>query len=215
MKIVEGGVDVFPAGMGHIMLIQEAGTQIAYDRLIGKVIGIEFGRKIFDGFFVPPLDVKNMRCTTGILIDRDVCSQWGAYQFDYVYDENIARPIVCCDFKIDGEILRIATIHATARENIAVEEIKKVCYMLNAWQENLALKSKWILMGDLNQCTDSLDGYISDYNVNRISMDTPTHQGGRALDHALFSENYPIEDVQLCTPDHFMGSDHIPVYIEI
>ncbi len=174
---------LFSRAHNNVIMIQEAGNVGHYN---GEEFPVTFGRRDgdyygFTGCFFGQAGALNPRCTTGILVEE--CSV--RTKTIFCYPPLRKRPIVCCEcVGNDGQKYALATVHSTANEGIAMDELNDI---------NLAFRYqyagadiKWLVIGDLNCQAERV---VPDLPMNLICPSTATHESGKTLDFALYSDN--------------------------
>lgn len=195
----------------NIILIQETG---ALGEKAEKIINVEIAGNPYKAYFVEQEDADNKRCTTGMLVDARL---WGSYitVMDKCGFEHVRRPLVFCIINLDGTLLYISTIHATANNRVSKNEIKQICA---SWNKTCrATDNCWVLMGDMNCDADEL--VIKD--ACKIAPDEPTQRSGGILDYAIVSpdlEPYVASfrgNTRVWVDEAYRNSDHLAVKIRL
>lgn len=188
----------------HIILLQEAG---AMQCKIGTEVSQEIGKKKYKAFYQEQEDANNKRCTTGILVDQMIANEFDARFLSESID-GVRRPLVICQLNINGKLLYVATIHATANQKDSEDEIKVICKTLIDICSRLT--ASWILMGDMNHNAADMQEVLESYPCSVIAPDSFTQKSGGTLDYAIVANNIvqyinlPIEvDSVLRGSDHF------------
>ncbi len=200
----------------NILLIQEAGaTDSECSQLIGEK-NIKIGRKEFKGFFKDDERANNKRCTTGILVEKELYDT--AYvKFDSLQIKEIGRPVVFCTLQPDNySPLYIATIHATASSKVSVKEMN----ILNDQFGRLArrLDWEWIVMGDFNAPPEKLttsgipeNNIIHPDEFTHINISDPSKNA--ILDYAIVSDS--LTGLEISCNEYPGTSDHIPIHLDL
>ena len=199
-KLTNAQKYLIPGDIPSVILIQEAGV------LVNKTPVKKYSGRIFNGLFAEHEKAKNKRCTTGVFADTAIFA-------DARYMKGIAkRPIVYAKIVADSGEYIIATIHATAFQDTALEEISEAFLTMNDEFYDCA---GWILMGDFN-CSKKLltEAGVPDKNIEAVKV--PTQSGGHTLDYAVFSDSLMGKvKVTVGTPwgKGFvpLNSDHYPI----
>ncbi len=192
----------------NIILIQEAGVFETEKYNVCEFRKIMGGK--YYGYFVPAVNAKNERCTTGILIETSICTTPPDF---HTFDSGKTRPVVYANIQGDNINFNIATVHAIAQHSVAKKEILKIFQTLGSVGPN------WLLMGDFNCNPEELiEIGVPRENLQRSGR--LTQQSGNELDYAIFSPNFigAINLVRGCPGDPIYvpsRSDHIPVYVQL
>lgn len=193
--------------MPNIVLIQEGGNVERFH----ESFPVSLGRHNFNAYYFEQPDAEIYKCTTGILTETPFSVNFMAY-------EGMGkRPIVCaCTVVSDQKGSReyiIATVHLTAAEGIAGEELID---MNLAFNHQFPGKN-WLIMGDFNCPPDKLDLSDSPIPVHIAVSNSPTHESGKTFDYAIFSDSLKGRvSLQMggANDKGFVpaSSDHFPVY---
>lgn len=203
-KISETCGAFFASGAASIFLLQEAGSVC---KTYGRTFTTSFGRRSMSGYFAEQDNVDNLRCTTGIFAENTLN---GSFEQQ---DQIAKRPIVCLNLYTATGNYIIATIHATANHHVSTGELLTAFQALN---QTYAGKSGWLLMGDFNcEPAELISKGIPKNNI--AASGKATHQSGRQLDYAIFSNSLIGRvAVKFGTPGEPgfvpLSSDHYPVY---
>lgn len=194
----------------NIIMIQEGGN---VGQASGTQFPVTFGagsrNHIFNSCFFDQPGSKNKKCTTGILVEDGFTIN----NQIFCYTPIGKRPIVTCECIYMRSRYVFATVHSTAEEILAEEELQDI---------NLAFRNQydrnnipWIIMGDLNCQADT---FSSDYPINVSYPNNMTHENGKTLDFAIYSDLLKGKiNVKMCT--NLKGilpnsSDHFPICCE-
>lgn len=194
----------------HIIMIQEGGN-------VGQPSGTQFpvrfgtatrGHNFTACFFDQPAS-KIEKCTTGMLVENG----FAISNQIFCYTPIGKRPIVTCECTYGGKNYVFATVHSTAAETLAEEELQDI---------NLAFRNQydrdripWIVMGDMNCQADT---FSSDYPINISYPPNMTHERGKTLDFAIYSDLLQRKiNVEICADSEGsvpISSDHFPICCE-
>lgn len=218
----------------NIVMIQEAGNVTytngtLFDQQFGSTIRENQGHKFKASFYEQP-DVGNKRCTTGMLVENGFGSSPNIFRLktdDTDTDIKLGkRPIVCFDCKWSSvsegtNHFIFATVHLTACEYKAVRELESLNKLFNKKfiTDKDGNKYHWLIMGDFN-CDASELEMSEDMNI--AYPDGATHEAGKTLDFAMYSQSFKDEilkgelklQVGGVQEDKSVpiSSDHVPVY---
>ncbi len=170
------------------------------------------GSYVFNYLLHKPRKVENERCSLGILNEEPIS------QIYCFYPDWLKRPCLFTFIGSGTSIILVATMHATADggHNASQEEIRKLISVLESGRIELMSGGYmnfhgWILMGDFNNIPKKLIKKIPG-NYEIFLPDTMTHEKGKILDYALYSNNVRINKIETVTVNQ---SDHYPISIEI
>lgn len=196
----------------NIIMIQEAGN---VGKGSGESFDVTYGTSSrghhFTGCFFEQPDVGNIRCTTGILVEKTITKN-PIFHFCYL---DCKRPVVYFEYTLhnvttgNDEKFVFATAHLTANESKAKNELTTI---FNTFEREFN-NAHWIIMGDFN-CNAITAKTICHNQIS--SPPGPTHQSGRILDYALHSKNLigVIKVINGVPNDEHMmplNSDHYPI----
>lgn len=205
----------------HIIMIQEAGA-IEKIGVFDLTLGTSSRGHFFKGFFLPQEGAGNPRCTTGILAETELDENHIFNYFNPVKTLEIGkRPIVYYEHKLLNFTTKIkekcilATVHLTANETKAVEELD---FLNISFKYQFDSCAHWLVMGDFNCEPKTLNP--ESFGANILYTDEPTFQSGKTLDFVLFSDSLRgrVSKPKVIKMDGYYispGSDHYPVTCQI
>lgn len=214
-KLSEAYGELLSSGNDNIIMIQEGGN-------VGQPNGTQFSHTFgtssrghnFQACFFEQPNAKIKKCTTGMFVENGFTIQNNIFCYPGMGE----RPIVTCECTYtysngSKQDFVFATVHSTASEPLAEDELADI---------NLAFRNQydrygipWLIMGDFN-C--QADKFNSEYPINISYPPNMTHQNGKTLDFALYSDNLSGKiKVHICSDSDNevpADSDHFPVYCE-
>ena len=204
LKISENRYSILPSDRDNILLVQEAGSRNGYT--VEK-----FGRVNYRCHFAQHETADNKRCTTGILVCENYCSNLKPINLP-----DVRRPLVSCKILLKHFSLYIVTVHATAHYSVSKREIEAIVRYLKC---DIKDNDQWILMGDFNLSPEQL---LTSSDISKESVlcsGLPTHQSGSQLDYAIISQglvqSFKANNTCVCRCNTLFDSDHFSVYCEI
>lgn len=206
-RLSESYSGLLSSGNGNVIMIQEGGN-------VGSKSGTQFPftfsrRHEFNACFFEQPYSKKQQCTTGMFVE----SGFTIKDQIFCYSGVGKRPIVTCECTYGTQEYVFATVHSTAAERLAEEELQII---------NLSFRNQydcngipWIIMGDLN-C--QADEFVPDYPINISYSPGMTHQNGKTLDFAVYSDLLKGKiNVRICSDlSGYVpaSSDHFPIYCD-
>lgn len=208
-KLDQAHGGLLSCGNDNIILIQEGGNiGQPYKNTFQK----SFGRHSFTACFFEQTGVKNLRCSTGMFVENGffIVDTIFAYQDDKI----CRRPIVTCHCRYKDSYFVVATVHCTANQQIAAEELEEI---------NRAFRNEydredipWFIMGDFN-CQVGKCKFTSSINISYPP--NMTHQNGKTLDFAMYSDHWSKKiNVRICSDPNgqvSLLSDHFAICCEL
>lgn len=199
-------------GDDNILLLQEVGS--LDDKYILRENLQTVGKTKYRTYYAEQENVKNKRCTTGVLVADNIATTY-AVKFNSVKLGDVGRPLVYCILSVNGKLLYISTIHATANHHVSPDEIGRIC---EYWERVCkGTQNEWILMGDMNanphELPDELRSYI-------IAPNEPTQKSGGTLDYVLASKEIqdyflPYDGKNIRVDSAYRDSDHLAIQIAV
>ncbi|MBQ9983290.1 MAG: endonuclease/exonuclease/phosphatase family protein [Lachnospiraceae bacterium] len=196
----------------NILLLQEVGS--LEERYILRENSQIIGRTKYKTYYAEQENVKNKRCTTGVLVADNIATTY-AVKFSSVRLDDVKRPFVYCILSVNGKLLYISTIHATANHRVSPDEIARIC---EYWKQVCkGTQNEWILMGDMNADSEELPSELQSYI---IAPDEPTQKSGGTLDYVLASkiiqDYFVAYDNKIIRVDSaYRDSDHLAIQIAV
>lgn len=209
-KISQSYSNILPNGKDNILLLQEAGSTYGWNKSLSGNISQSFGNTDYRGYFVPPKDAKNNRCTTGIMASVDSLNTY-SMGFFKIEPFEVNRPIVIATAQFKNFYLYIVTVHATAEHHVSGPEIEYITDKLGKNAKKLGWQ--YLIMGDFNITPQEFIDQYSEFRDNVIYTGTQTQKSGNELDYAIASSQLIAENIEISHGDDY-GSDHYPIYIE-
>lgn len=198
----------------NIIMIQEGGSLNRFVSNQCDNVNIPFevglGDHNFNAYFYEQPHSKNSRCSIGMLVEK---GGFGINECVFKYTAIGKRPIVTCECICIGsrQEFVFATVHSTAYEKVAKDELNDIFSSFNMQYPD----TPWLIMGDFNCQADKLDLEC----ITNISFPySITHQSGKILDFALYSDSLKGKiNIKICSDSSGMvplSSDHFPIYCE-